>query len=156
MFPIKREGDRVVAVWEPVRDIRTMRDEMDRLFTSFWPNGDRELTPAAEWVPAVDLYEDKEQIVVKLELPGVPKEDVSISLTEDTLTIKGERKTEKEERRENYFRLEGRYGSFLRMIELPRPVKADAIKAEYKDGILKIVLPKAEDSKTREIKINVK
>ncbi|HUK56109.1 MAG TPA: Hsp20/alpha crystallin family protein [Nitrospiria bacterium] len=156
MLPTKREGERVVAVWEPFRDLRNMHDEMDRLFSSFWPNGGRELTPAAEWMPAADLYEDKEQIVVKLELPGVRKEDVSISLTEDTLTIKGERKTEKEERRENYFRIEGKYGSFLRMIELPRPVKADAIKAEYKDGILKIVLPKAEDSRTREIKIDVK
>jgi HSP20 family protein len=156
MLPVKRNNERVLAVWEPFRDLRTIDDEMNRLFSSFWPNGDRELATAGPWAPAADLYEDKDQIIVKLELPGVRKEDVSISLTEDTLTIKGERKSEKEETRENYYRLEGNYGSFLRMIELPRPVKSDAVKAEYRDGILKIVLPKAEESKTREIKIDVK
>lgn len=156
MLPVKRNNERVLALWEPFRDLRTMQDKMDRLFSPFWPNGDRELATAGQWVPAADLYEDKDQIVVKLELPGVRKEDVSISLTEDTLTIKGERKTEKEETRENYYRLEGNYGSFLRMFELPRPVKSDAVKAEYKDGILRIVLPKAEETKAKEIKINVK
>lgn len=156
MFPVKRNNERVLAVWEPFRDLRTKNDEMDRVFSSLWPNGDRELATAGQWAPAADLYEDKDQIIVRLELPGVRKEDVSISLTEDTLTIKGERKSEMEEKRENYYRLEGNYGSFLRMIELPRPIKSDAVKAEYQDGILKIVLPKAEDSKTREIKIDVK
>jgi HSP20 family protein len=156
MLPIKRNNERVLAVWEPFRDLRTINDEMDRFFPSFWPNVDREPATAGHWAPAADLYEDKDQIIVKLELPGIRKEDVSISLTEDTLTIKGERKSEKEENRENYYRLEGNYGSFLRVIALPRPVKSDAVKAEYRDGILKIVLPKAEESKTREIKIDVK
>jgi len=129
---------------------------MDRLFSSLWPRSDQELTNGRLWTPAIDVYEDKEQIVVKAELPGVRKEDVSISLTEDTLTLKGERKYEKEEKKENYYRLEGSYGGFVRTIEIPRPVKADAVKAEFKDGVLKIVLPKADDSKTREIKIDVK
>jgi len=156
MFPIKREGERTVAVWEPFRDLRNVHSEMDRLFSSLWPRSDQELTNGRLWTPAIDVYEDKEQIVVKAELPGVRKEDVSISLTEDTLTLKGERKYEKEEKKENYYRLEGSYGGFVRTIEIPRPVKADAVKAEFKDGVLKIVLPKADDSKTREIKIDVK
>ncbi len=155
MLPVKRDGERVLTVWEPFRDLRKMHDEMDRLFSSLWPKGDHDITEAAAWAPAVDMYEDKDQIVVKAELPGVKKEDVSLSLTEDILTIKGERKAEKEEKRENFFRMEGSYGLFIRTLQLPRPVKFEAAKAEYKDGILKVVLPKDETSKTREIKIDV-
>ena len=153
MLPVKEKG---LSVWEPFRDLRKMHDEMDRLFSTFWQKGDLDLSEAAAWSPAVDLYEDKDQIVVKAEIPGVKKEDVSLTLTEDMLTIKGERKAEKEERRENFYRMEGSYGMFSRTLQLPRPVKFEEAKAEYKDGILRIVLPKSETSKTREIKIDLK
>ena len=156
MLPVKKDVERRLDLWEPFRDLRRMHDEMDRLFGSLWPTGDGDLTQTAAWLPAVDMYEEKDQVIVKAELPGVKKEDLSLSLTEDTLTIKAQRKFEHEEKREGFFRMEGRYGSFQRTLELPVPVKTDAIKAEYKDGILKIVLPKAEAAKTREIKIDVK
>lgn len=156
MLPIKKETERGINVWEPFRDLRRMHDEMDRLFSSLWPAGDGELTKTSVWLPAVDVYEEKDQIIVQAELPGVNKDDLSLSLTEDTLTIKGQRKFEHEEKQEGYYRVEGRYGGFQRTLELPVPVKADAVKAEYKDGILKITLPKAEAAITREIKIAVK
>jgi len=156
MYPIRNKDERKVSVWEPFRDLHNMHAEMDRLFSTLWPRNDRDLNNGSLWTPAIDVYEDKEQIVVKAELPGVRKEDVSISLSEDVLTLKGERKYEKEEKKENYYRLEGSYGGFVRTIEIPRPIKADAVRADFKDGVLKIVLPKAEESKTREIKIEVK
>ncbi|HEY5600017.1 MAG TPA: Hsp20/alpha crystallin family protein [Candidatus Manganitrophaceae bacterium] len=156
MLPVKRDVERGINLWEPFRELRKMQDEMDRMFSSFWTKTDHDLAEGVAWMPSVDMYEDKDQIVVKAELPGVRKEDVSLALTEDILTIKGERKYEREEKRENYFRLEGSYGMFHRALQLPRPVKFDAVKAEFKDGVLKIILPKAEESKTREIKIEVK
>jgi len=156
MLPIRKEGERGLGLWEPFRDLRRMHDEMDRLFSSLWPTGDGDLTKTAVWLPAVDMYEEKDRVIVQAELPGVKKEDMSLSLTEDSLTIKGQRKFEHEEKREGFYRMECRYGSFQRTLELPFPVKASAVKAEYKDGILIITLPKAEEAKTREIKIDVK
>jgi len=134
-----------------------MQDEMDRLFPTFWPKTQRDLTNGdAVLRPSLEVYEEPGKIVVKAELPGAKKDDIFISLAEDVLTIKGERKFEHEEKMENYLLFEGSYGSFHRMLQLPQPVKADAVTAEYKDGILEIQLPKAEESKTREIKITVK
>ncbi len=157
MLPVRKDVERGLGLWDPFRDFGRMRNEMDRLFGSLWPRDDRELIlDGLAWMPLVDVYEDHDQIVVKAEIPGVKKEDVTLSLTDDILTLKGERRHEKEEKRENYFRLETSYGTFQRTIQLPRAVKTDAVKAEYKDGILKIVLPKDEESKTRDIKIDVK
>jgi HSP20 family protein len=151
MLPV-RDG-RGLSVWEPFRDLQRIKDEMDRLFPAYWPKAQDQNT---EWRPALEVQEAEDKIVVRAEIPGVKKEDVSITLLEDVLTIKGERKFEHEEKRDNYLLLEGSYGSFHRTVQLPRPVKADAVKAEYKDGILEIQLPKAEEAKTKEIKINVK
>ena len=156
MLLVKRGTERMLGFWEPFHDISKMHGEMDRLFSSFWTKSDRDLSKGIEWTPAVDIYEERDEIIVKAEIPGVRKEDVSLSLMEDTLTIKGERKYQREEKRENYVWMEGSYGTFTRVLQLPRPVKSESAKAEYKDGILKIVLPKAEESKTREIKIEVK
>lgn len=155
MLPVKKDFERGLGVWEPLRDLQKMHEEMDRLFSGFWPKADRDGAEIAAWRPAIDMYEEKDRIVVKAELPGVRKEDLALSLTEDILTIKGERKYEKEEKRENYYRLEGSYGTFQRALQLPRSVKSDAVAAEFRDGVLKITLPKSEESKTREIKINV-
>jgi HSP20 family protein len=130
---------------------------MDRFFASLWPaavNG--EAAVGAAWAPAIDVHEEKDGYIVKAELPGVKREDVSLSLEEDVLTIKGERREEKEEKREGYLRRERAYGAFQRTLQLPRPVKAEAVSAEFKDGVLKIRLPKADTAKSREIKIDVK
>jgi HSP20 family protein len=156
MLPVRIGGERGIGAWAPFRELRKVHEEMDRLFATLWPRTDHDLAEAVTWAPAVDMYEDEDHIIVKAELPGVKKEDVSLSLTEDLLTIKGERKYEKEEKKENFFRFEGCYGSFLRTLELPRPVKFEEARAEYKDGILKIMLPKAERSRTHEIRIDVK
>jgi len=129
---------------------------MDRFFASLWPNGEREGNGAAVWTPSIDVYEEKDRYVIKAELPGVKREDVSLVLENDVLTIKGERRYEQEEKREDFLRVESTYGAFQRALQLPQSVQADAVNAEYKDGILKITLPKADQTKTREIKIDVK
>ena len=141
-----------LGVWEPFSDLRRLQDEMDRLFPTYWPEPQE---GNAAWRPSLEVYEEPDKMVVKAEIPGVKKEDVSITLLEDVLTIKGERKFEREEKKEDYLLFEGSYGSFHRSVHLPKPVKADAVKAEYKDGILEIQLPKAEEAKTQEIKISV-
>jgi HSP20 family protein len=134
-----------------------MQHEMDRLFASLWPTAaERDARVNDAWVPAIDVYEDKAQYVIKAELPGVKREDVTLSLEEDVLTIKGERCYEKEEKQEGFLRVESAYGAFQRALRLPQSVKADAVNAEFKDGILKITLPKADTVKAREIKIDVK
>jgi len=148
---------RGLGVWEPFKDLRRIQNEMDQLFTLSWPKAQRDLTDGdAAWRPSLEVYEEPDKIVVKAEIPGIKKEDFAISLMDDILIIKGERKFEHEEKKENYLLFERSYGSFHRTLQLPKPVKADAVKAEYKDGILEIQLPKAEESKTREVKVTVK
>jgi len=158
---VRREPGRALGEvnnWEPFRELRTIHDEMDRFFASLWPRTaeyEAGVGPAA-WAPAIDVHEEKDGYVVKAELPGVKREDVSLSLENDVLTIKGERRDEKEEKREGYLRRERVYGTFQRVLQLPRPVQADAVSAEFKEGVLKITLPKADTAKSREIKIDVK
>jgi HSP20 family protein len=119
--------------------------------------GDEEeaLAPRA-WAPAVDIYETDEKLVIKVELPGLKKEDIDIEVRDNTLTLKGERKFEKEIKRENYHRVERAYGSFQRSFTLPSTVKQEAIEASFKEGILEISLPKAEEAKPKQIKIQAK
>lgn len=136
------------------RELEALRREMDRLWESFF--GERTaLEPSETWFPALDVTETKDNIVVKAELPGVDPKKVEISLSGNVLTIKGEKKQEKEEKEENYHLVERRYGSFLRSIRLPVEVQEDKIEASYKNGILKVVLPKSEKAKKKEIKIKV-
>jgi len=135
------------------RELENLRREMDRLWESFF--GERALEPAETWFPALDVTETKDNIVVKAELPGIDPKDVEISLSGNVLTIKGEKKQEKEEKDENYHLVERRYGSFLRSIKLPVEVQEDKIEASCKNGVLKVVLPKSEKAKKKEIKIKV-
>ncbi|MCD6352851.1 MAG: Hsp20/alpha crystallin family protein [Proteobacteria bacterium] len=107
------------------------------------------------WYPSVDIHEDKNNLIIKAELPGIKKEDVSIEIKDNVLTIKGERKRDEEIKRENYHRIERVYGSFSRSFTLPDAVKEDKVKAGYKDGILEITLPKAEKAQTKAIPITV-
>lgn len=108
-----------------------------------------------EWTPSLDVSETKNNIVVKAEAPGVDPKDIDISLTGDVLTIKGEKRQEKEEKEQNYHRVERSYGVFARSVRLPQEVQSDKIEANYKKGILKITLPKSEEAKKKEIKIKV-
>ncbi len=147
--------------WFPRRkgqygDLLSLTDELDRVFHEGWRGFlDKDFLPEKVWSPAVDLYETDENLVVKAELPGLDKKDIKLTLSDGLLTVTGERKQEKESKGKNYHRVESSYGSFQRAINLPVPVQIDKIKADYKRGVLEIVLPKAEEAKTKEIEIDV-
>jgi HSP20 family protein len=141
--------------WRPFRELATVRDEMDSLWERFlgeWPV----LEPfRREWTPSLDVSEMKDSIVVKAEIPGIDPKDIDISLTGAALTIKGEKKQEKEQKDENYHRVERSNGAFARSVRLPKEVQSDKIEGSYKNGVLKITLPKSEEAKKKEIKIKV-
>ncbi len=139
----------------PYRDFDRMREEMDRFWDTFLPTAFRRTEDSGDWLPSLDVSETKNEIVVKAEVPGMDAKDIDISLSNGMLTIKGEKKQEKEEKEENYHLVERSYGSFTRSITLPAEVKQDKINASYKNGILKVVLPKSEEAKKKEIKIKV-
>jgi HSP20 family protein len=132
---------------------------MNRLFDDFftwrhWPEPVRGLLEG-EWSPSVDIAEKDNDMVVTAELPGVAQDDVDISIANDILTVKGEKKEEKEVKKDSYHRVERSYGSFQRSIPLPTGVQGDKAKASYKDGVLRITVPKSEEAKPKKIKINV-
>ena len=107
------------------------------------------------WSPSVDIYETDENIVLKAELPGVDKKDVSVEVKDSTLILKGERKREKEVKEENYHRVERSFGTFMRSFTLPVSVKQDQVKAKFKDGVLEVTLPKSEEAKPKQVKVEV-
>jgi HSP20 family protein len=126
--------------------------ELASFFQSFEPNGKEQLT-AGSFVPPVDVYEDEQNLILKLEVPGVNEGDINVSVENNTLTIQGERKFEKDEKEENFHRIERRYGSFLRTFKLPNTVDSDKVEASYDKGILKISLAKRAEAKPRQIKV---
>jgi HSP20 family protein len=128
---------------------------MNRAFENLLQFRDDDAAPA-DWVPAVDITEQDDAYLVKMELPGVQKEDVKITLEANALTVRGEKKVEKESNKQNYHRVERSYGSFQRTFTLPSVVKSDKIDAVYKDGILSITLPKADEAKKVQIEVKVK
>jgi HSP20 family protein len=140
---------------EPFRDFERMRRDMDRFWDSFFQRGVRRTDEDAEWLPSLDVAETKDEIVVKAEVPGMDPKDIDISLSDGLLTIKGEKKQEREEKEEDYHLVERSYGTFTRSIRLPKEVRRDKISASYKNGVLKVTLPKSEEAKQKEIKIKV-
>jgi len=152
---------RELTVWRPFRelapfrDFERMRSEMDRLWDSFFEKGTLRGEEGGEWLPSLDVAETRNEIVVKAEVPGLEPKDIDISLSDDLLTIKGEKKQEREEKEENYHLVERSYGSFARSIRLPNEVQSDKINASYKNGVLKVVLQKSEGAKKKEVKIKV-
>ena len=145
-----------IVRWSPFRDIIGLQDEMNRAFDSFVKGNDTPALTEGTWAPSVDIYESKDAITIDAELPGLNQKDISVTVVDNVLTIKGEKKQEKEVKEENYHRVERSYGLFSRSFTLPVGVKADNIKASYKDGVLKITLPKAEEAKPKQIDIDVK
>jgi HSP20 family protein len=143
-----------VSRWEPFRELQEIQQEMNRLFDSFFG---RPATVSAErtWFPLCDMWETKDDLYVAFELPGVREKDIQLTITGDLLTVKGERRWEREQRDDSYHRLERVYGKFERSVPLPVSVQADKVKATYRDGVLEIRLPKAEEVKPKEIKIDV-
>jgi len=140
----------------PFRDFERMTKEMDRFWDSFLEGTLRKRDEdGTEWFPSLDVSETKNDFVVKAELPGIDPKDIDISLTDGMLTIRGEKRQEREEKEENYHLIERNYGTFSRSVSLSRDVKPDKINASYKDGVLRVVLPKSEEAKKKEIKIKV-
>jgi HSP20 family protein len=145
-----------IVRWRPFRDVVSIQDEMNRLFDDFFghPVARTDWTEGV-WNPSVDVSEDKDNVILRAEMPGMIKEDVKISIQDGVLTLKGEKKQEKEEKDRNYHRIERNYGAFCRSFQLPTSVKSDKIKATYKDGVLSVTLPKAEEVKPKEIPISI-
>jgi len=148
--------------WNPARELAAwpsdlfgIQREMNRMFDSFFRGSRDEDYSLSTWIPAVDIAEHDNEYVVKLELPGVNKEDVKITLESNILTIQGDKKQEKETKKENYHRVERSYGAFQRSFTLPTTVKSDKIDAVYKEGVLTISLPKAEEAKPKQIEVKV-
>jgi HSP20 family protein len=141
--------------WDPFLDASDLQGEMNRLFDSFFGRPARVAVVDRAWAPPVDMYQTGDELVMAVELPGVGEKDVSLSIIGDVLTLKGERPASAGTERENLFRAERWSGRFERTLPLPIPVQVDKVKAAFKDGILTIRLPKVEEIKPREIKINV-
>jgi len=144
-----------VERWEPFRNVNDIQGEMNRLFDSFFGRPATVAAGERMWAPLVDMYETKDDLFVTLELPGVREKDVHVSITGDMLTVKGERRFESDVKDEGYYRLERVYGKFERSMPLAIPVQADKVKATYRDGVLEIRLPKVEEVKPKEIKIDL-
>ncbi len=140
--------------WRPFREVSKLRREMDRLWDDYFGPSRRALQPLeGEWAPAVDVSESGEQITITAEVPGMDAKDIEISLVGDILTIKGEKKAEREEKGENFHMVERSYGSFSRSLKLPAGVDPDKVEASYKQGVLTIALPKKEEVKPKAIEI---
>ena len=142
--------------WNPLREIETIQNRMANLFgASMLPVSGDELTRTTEWTPLVDVTEDDKEYTIKVDLPEVKKEDVKVNVQDGSLKITGERKLEKEEKGLRYHRIERAYGAFERSFVIPKSAKADKMTAEFKDGLLKVHLPKAEEAKAKPVEIPV-
>jgi HSP20 family protein len=143
-----------ITRYDPFRDLRTLQDEVNRLFSSNFSRsfGDDGIARGA-WTPGVDIYENKDEIVLEAELPGMNREDFELTVENNVLTLRGERRFEKKEEADNYHRVERAYGTFSRSFTLPPTVAADTATAEYKNGVLRVVLRKREEVKARRIEI---
>jgi HSP20 family protein len=142
-----------ITRWDPFREVVALQNRMNSLFREM-NEGDNPLTTAS-FVPAVDIYEDAKKVVLKLEVPGMEEKDLDVRVENNTLTVRGERKFEKDEKEENFHRIERRYGSFYRAFTLPTTVDTDSVKASYDAGVLKLELSKKPEAQPKQIKVNV-
>jgi len=142
-----------LATWTPVDRLATLRDEMNRLFDFSWPSRDTGLLSG--WSPPLDVSEEKDCFFVVCELPGMKKDDIEITVRDNTLSISGERKLEVERKEDQVFRSERYFGKFQRSVTLPVTVDAKKVRATYKDGVLHLELPKSEEAKQKHIQVNV-
>jgi len=142
-----------ITRWDPFREVVALQNRVNSLFRDM-NEGESPLSTAS-FVPAVDIYEDDKKVMLKLEVPGLEQKDLDVSVENNTLTVKGERKFEKEEKEENFHRIERRYGSFFRAFTLPSTVNTEDIHASYNAGVLKLELAKKPEAQPKQIKINV-
>ena len=145
---------RTIARFEPFRGATTLQDQMNRLFNEVLERTGEESNLTA-WAPSVDIYETEHELVVKADLPEIDTKDLDIRVENNILTIRGERKFEKKVNEENYLRVERSYGSFARSFTLANTVNSEAIKADYQNGVLTLSIPKREEAKPKQIKVNV-
>jgi len=144
-----------LARWEPFRGLTTLQEQMNRLFEDTFFRGRTGDSALTTWSPAVDIYETEHELVVKADLPDVDEKDLDIRVENNILTIRGERKFEQTLSEDNYLRVERAYGSFSRSLSLPNTVNTDAIKAEYRNGVLTVRVPKREEAKPKQVKVSV-
>jgi HSP20 family protein len=145
----------IVSRWNAGRGLNSLQDQVNRLFEDTFNGGRSAQSDLATWAPAVDVFETENELVVKADLPDVQEKDIDIRIENNTLTIRGERKFEQQVNEDKYLRIERAYGTFTRSFSLPNTVNADAIKAEYRNGVLTVRMPKREESKPKQIKIAV-
>ena len=149
----------ILTRWEPFREVSAMQDRMNRmnrLFReSYSPESPEEALTTTGFAPPVDIYEDEHTITLKLEVPGIDEKDIDVRVEGNTLTVHGERKIEKEEKEENFRRIERQYGAFTRSFTLPSSVDPGQVSAHYDKGVLKINLAKKTEAKPKQIKVNV-
>jgi HSP20 family protein len=144
----------VLSRWYPY-ELNTLQDRVNRLFHESVSEGRDESLSTSSFAPAVDVYEDEHNITLKIEVPGIDEKDIDVRIENNTLTVHGERKFEKEEKEENYRRIERRYGSFTRTFTLPNIVDTESVSANYEKGVLKVKLDKKAEAKPKQIKVNV-
>ena len=143
-----------IARLEPFRGLSNLQDQFNRLFNESFRSPGQE-SALTTWAPAVDIYETPNELVVKADLPDVNEKDIDVRVENNLLTIHGERKFEKSVSEENFLRVERAYGAFSRSFSLPNTLNAEAIAAEYKNGVLTVTIPKREETKPRQVKVNV-
>jgi HSP20 family protein len=143
-----------ITRWDPFRNLSTLQDQVNRLFESSF-KGNGATSSLTAWAPAVDIYETENELVIKADLPDIDEKEIDVRVENHMLTIRGERKFEESVKEDNYLRVERAYGSFSRSFSLPSTVNTEAIQANYKNGVLKVELPKRAESKPKQVKVNV-
>ncbi len=144
-----------ITRWDPFRGLTSLHEQMSRLFDDGLFRGRGEDSAFTTWAPAVDIYETDNELVLKADLPDLTEKDIDIRIENNMLTLRGERKFEKSVSEDNYLRVERAYGSFMRSFSLPSTVNADAIKAEHRNGVLTVRMPKREETKPKQVHVNV-
>ena len=150
-----RPFNQALEPWVGARELGEMQSEVNRLLESVFGRSAQSSAHERAWVPAADMYETKDELVIKIDLPGMSEKDVQVSITGDLLSLKGQRMESEDVKPEQYFRAERWAGRVERIFQLPIPVQADGVRASYRDGVLTVTLPKVESVKPKEIKIDV-
>jgi HSP20 family protein len=143
-----------ITRWDPFHNLSTLQDQVNRLFETSFPRRSDQ-SALTTWAPAVDIYETENELVLKADIPDVNEKDLDVQVENNMLTIRGERKFEQKVKEDNYLRVERTYGAFSRSFSLPNTVNTEAIKADYKNGVLTVELPKRAESKPKLVKVNV-
>ena len=139
--------------WEPTREVDSLQSEVNRVFDAFFGNGSSAATRARRWVPAMDLVETEDHLVLKADLPGLSQDDVNIEIKDGVLTVSGERRAEHQENSEGFYRVERAFGQFSRSMTLPDGIDAERVAADFNDGVLEVRIPKPEARKPHRVTI---